>query len=367
MLFSEILGQSGVKQKLQESLSGDRIPHAQLFIGREGSGALSLALAFAQRMVCETPIQGDSCGKCRGCIKAAKHTHPDIHFTFPTVGTNAVSSDSLKTWREAIMANPYLNVFDWLSNLGAENKQGNITKAECVQILQKLNLKSFESPNKILLIWMPEYLKKEGNRLLKIIEEPPLNTYIIMVAENADEILGTILSRCQIVKVPPIKESVLKEALIERHSLNEDTAVNISRLANGNYNQAQKMMSDLQDNSAEVFLDWMRKSWKGNGVEIVDWVSNIAGIGRENQKFFLQYGLHFLRECLVLPWHSEDQVRLEKKEIDTAEKMRKVLDWKKIEAMSQLINDCTYQVERNANPRVLFMDASLQLNQIFKS
>lgn len=367
MLFSEIIGQQPVKQKLQDSLAGDRIPHAQMFIGPEGSGALALALAFAQRIVCESPVENDSCGKCAGCLKATKLTHPDIHFTFPTVGTNAVSSNFMKPWREAMASNPYLNVFDWITLLGAENKQGNITKAECVQVLQKLNLKSFESPNKVLLIWMPEYLKKEGNRLLKIIEEPPANTYIIMVAEQAEEILGTILSRCQIVKVPPILEADLKTALIEKNNLTEEKAVNICRLANGNYLQAQKMMGDLEDNSAKVFLDWMRKSWKGNGVEITDWVSDIAGIGRENQKFFLQYGLHFLRECLVLPWQPKEQVRLEAEEINTAEKMRKVLDWKKIEAMSNLINDCTYQVERNANPRVLFMDASLQLNQIFKS
>jgi len=173
MHFRDIVGQLPVKQKLLESIAGERIPHAQLFVGPQGSGGLPLALAFAQRMVCANPSEDDSCGTCPGCIKAAKFAHPDIHFTFPTVGgSGSVSSSFLTQWRSALNDNPYLNIFDWISLLGAENKQGNITKAECVQVLQKLNLKSFESPNKVLIIWMPEYLKKEGNRLLKIIEEP---------------------------------------------------------------------------------------------------------------------------------------------------------------------------------------------------
>jgi len=157
------------------------------------------------------------------------------------------------------------------------------------------------------------------------------------------------------------------ETLQTKHQLEHAEALNIARLADGNYLQAKKMMGELDNNSAKVFLDWMRKAWKGNGVEISDWVNEIATIGRENQKFFLQYGLHFLRECLVMPWQEKEQIKLNPDEHNTADKMRKVLDWSKIEAMSSLINDCTYQVERNANPRVLFMDASLQLNNIFKS
>jgi len=368
MHFKDIVGQDPVKQKLLESIAGERIPHAQLFVGPQGSGGLPLALAFAQRMVCSNPSTEDSCGVCPGCLKAAKFAHPDIHFTFPTVGgSGSVSSNFLTQWRSALGENPYLNIFDWISFLGAENKQGNITKAECVQILQKLNLKSFESPNKVLIIWMPEYLKKEGNRLLKIIEEPPENTYIILVADDTEEILGTILSRCQIVKIPQLSERLLIETLKSKHELPEAEALNIARLSDGNYLQALKMMGELDNNSAKVFLSWMRKAWKGNGVEISDWVNEIATIGRENQKFFLQYGLHFLRECLVMPWQLMEQIRLNPEELNTAEKMRQVLDWSKIEAMCNLINDCTYQVERNANPRVLFMDASLQLNNIFKS
>ncbi len=368
MHFKNIIGQHTVKQKLLESIAAKKIPHAQIFMGPEGSGTLPLALAFAQLLVCENPTKTDSCGTCAGCLKASKFAHPDVHFTFPTVGgSGSVSSNYLKEWRDAISTNPYLNVFDWVSILGAENKQGNINKAECVQILQKLSLKSFESPNKVLVIWMPEYLKKEGNRLLKLIEEPPKNTYFILVAEDSEEILGTILSRCQIVKVPQIAEDDILASLLDKHQVEPSKAKNIARLANGNYLVAQKMMAELDNNSAIVFLEWMRKSWKGNGAEIVDWVNEIATVGRENQKFFLQYGLHFLRECLVMPWQTQEQLRLGQEEINTAEKMRQVLDWSKIEAMCALINDCSYHVERNANTRVLFMDASLQLNTIFKS
>jgi len=367
MQFNAIIGHQQLKEKLVSSIMEDRVPHAQLFVGPEGCGALQLAMAFAQRLVCTNSNQTDSCGECPACQKASKMIHPDIHYSYPSIGSKAISQHFIKEWRQALVDQPYMNVHDWLQHIQAENKQGNITKDECTNIIKKLSLKSFESEAKILLLWMPEFLAKEGNRLLKIIEEPPEQTYFLFVAEQPEQILGTILSRCQLVKVPTIKDDEIEASLIKDHGVAKETARSIAQVAEGNFRQALQMVDAKDADTAQLFLEWMRKAWKGHGVEITQIVDEIAALGRENQKYFLQYGLHFLRECLVIPWQTDDQRRLLENEAATAAKMRSVLDWQKIQGLSRLMDDCSYYVERNANPRILFMDASLQLHQIFKA
>lgn len=367
MQFNAIIGHQDLKAKLISSIREDRVPHAQLFVGPEGCGALQLALAFAQRLICENPQAEDSCGECSACRKSSKMIHPDIHYSYPTIGGKAISQNFIKEWRTALTDQPYQNVHDWLQALQAENKQGNITKDECTNIIKKLSLKAFESSYKILILWMPEFLAKEGNRLLKIIEEPPENTFFLFVAQQPDQILGTILSRCQLVKIQGLKSADIAQALEDGHGADAATAATIAQVADGNFREALQMMDAKDSDTSSLFLEWMRKSWKGHGVEVVQMVDKIAALGRENQKYFLQYGLHFLRECLVIPWQAADQNKLLAQEADTAAKMRKVLDWQKIQGISQLMDDCTYYVERNANPRILFMDASLQLHQIFKA
>ncbi|NNE30245.1 MAG: hypothetical protein HKN16_11445, partial [Saprospiraceae bacterium] len=285
--------------------------------------------------------------------------------SYPTVGGKALSTDFLKQWREALSKSPYFNVHDWLQHLDAENKQGNITAAECNKIIHKLSLKPFESENKILVLWMPEFLVKEGNRLLKIIEEPPSNTYFIFVAENTQNILPTILSRCQLLKVPALSTEVIEQQL-RTEGVDPLLAKSVSKTSQGNFRMAQKILGVQDDSTSKLFLDWMRKAWQGNGKDIVDVVNEISGMGREKQKYLLQYGLHFLRECLVMGWQDSEKIRLLETELVSAQKMSRVLDWQKIESMSSLMDDCTFYVERNANPRILFMDASFKLHQIFK-
>ncbi|HNL07509.1 MAG TPA: hypothetical protein PKH93_08045, partial [Chitinophagales bacterium] len=200
MQFKQIIGQTNTKRYLMESAQHDHISHAQLFLGNEGCGALSLALAFAQYVNCSNRQTDDSCGRCSNCKKSQKLIHPDIHYCYPTIGSKAKSTDLLTEWREAVLKNPYMNVFQWLQHLKADNKQGNITAEECEDIIRKLSFTTYEAPYKILLLWMPEYLGKEGNRLLKIIEEPPPNTLFLLVAENANLVLNTILSRTQLLR-----------------------------------------------------------------------------------------------------------------------------------------------------------------------
>ncbi|MEL6923112.1 MAG: hypothetical protein AAFO94_03620 [Bacteroidota bacterium] len=366
MQFKDIIGQQAVKQSLLSMVQSNRMPHAQLFLGPEGSGKLALALAFAQYLLCTDRSSTDSCGVCRHCRRAAKFIHPDLHFTFPVVGSKITSSHYLKEWRLALSENIYLNVNQWLQGIGAENKQGNINKDECVQIIHKLSLKSFESEYKILILWLPEYLAKEGNRLLKIIEEPPENTVFLLVAENADLILNTILSRCQLVKVRPLSDEDLAKALEAKKGLPTEAAQGIAQITEGNYNEALQLAERKQNNNAELFLDWMRKCYLGNGVQLVNWVEKFATLGRENQKHFFRYALHFMREYLKLKMVGQQAVRLQSNELRTANNLLKVIGFDQVEKITMLFDESYYHIERNANPKVLLLDASIQLNKILK-
>lgn len=367
MLFSEIIGQVGVKQLLQQMVANDRTPHALLLLGTPGSGHLALALAFAQYVLCENrTADNEACGTCRNCTKMQKLIHPDVHFSFPAVGANAASDQFMVQWRTALLDNPYLDVNQWLQLIGAENKQGNITKEECVNIVKKLSLKTFESEYKLLLMWLPEYLGREGNRLLKMIEEPPEKTIFILIAEQAELILPTILSRCQTVKVNPLHDDEVVMGLQEKKKVTLEQAQAAAYLANGNFNEALQMLDYEEDDHANLFLDWLRRCYKGNGIELVNWVEKFAGAGRENQKHFLKYGLHFLREFMVLKLTDGGAVRLRANELKTAQNLLPIIEIEQLEKMADLFNDCAYYVERNANPKVLFLDASIQVNGILK-
>ena len=236
MQFREIVGQAAVKQRLINSVKENRVSHAQLFLGPEGSGNLPLAVAYAQYVACEDRQPDDSCGVCPSCRKYQKLAHPDLHFSYPFFAKhkddNALTF--MEQWREAFLANPYLSLDTWRGYLDAENKQANINIAECHQVIKKLSLKPFESAYKILILWLPEYLDKEGNALLKIIEEPQPNTLFLLVAQNQDQILNTILSRTQLVKIPALEYEEIKDYLINRHQQTDHAAGEIAYLSNGN-------------------------------------------------------------------------------------------------------------------------------------
>ncbi|MEY3052034.1 MAG: hypothetical protein RLY31_1819 [Bacteroidota bacterium] len=367
MLFKDIIGQHTAIDALQRMVENGRMPHALLLSGAPGSGDLALAIAMAQYVLCEQPKDQQACDTCSACRKAARYVHPDLHFSFPVIGSGALSDNHLPEWRAALSENAYLNVNQWLHRLGAENKQGNINKDECLAIQKKLSLKAFEGKYKVLVLWLPEFLGKEGNRLLKLIEEPPPDTLIILVTNQTDMILNTILSRCQVIRVPPLRDEAIAEALVLRQGLDTEKAKAVALLAAGDYNEALSLRSRAEHDYAGQFLDWMRKCYRGNGAELVTWADSIAATGRESQKQFLQYGLHFLREYLVLQTRSSDKVRLLPNELQTAGNLRKIMGWEAVVGMERLLSDCSYYVERNANQKLLFLDASLRLNNILKN
>lgn len=365
------LGQQRAKSFLDRLYHGGRVPHALLFVGQTGWGTLALAAEFARWLLCESSAESlgasaGPCGTCNACIKTGHWVHPDLHFSYPTIGANAVSTGFIKEWRTVLTENPYLDANSWLQQIGAENKQGNITKDECHAIIKKLSLKAFEGRYKILLMWLPEYLGKEGNRLLKLIEEPPEQTVFILVAENADLILPTILSRCQLVKTDPLSDEDIIAGLTGRRNVEMNRARQIAFLSGGDFHQALQLADNPENDDAALLLDWLRKCWRGNGIDLVKWTENFAKLGRENQKQFLHYGLHFLRELLAMVITRGANARLPAAELQNAQNMANVLDFEKITKMVNVLNDNIYFIERNANPKILFLDTSIQINRILK-
>ena len=392
MLFNQVIGQDEVKQHLVEMLQQNRLSHALLFLGKEGNGSLSLALAFAQYLVCdkvqiksnataapslfgdEEPITtlanipSEACGVCLPCIKAQQFIHPDIHFSFPVItkkpGEKPISNMFVADWREFIQQNPYGSVYDWLQFLGAENKQGNITAEECNDIIRKLSLKSFESDYKILVMWLPEFLGKSGNKLLKLIEEPPANTIFILVAENEEQILPTILSRCQLVKIPRLKNQEIKDALIKRSNVNEETAQQIAGIAEGNYHEALQLLQHAQEDWHEYLKEWLNAAIKTGPLDQTKWVEDMSRLGREKQKQFLRYFNHLLEQSIRLRIMGSQALQMAENEKEFAEKINKISGVSQQQIIIEEIDKATYHIERNANPKMLFMALTIKLHHI---
>jgi DNA polymerase-3 subunit delta' len=391
MQFSNVIGQQVLKKELPELMQDNRLAHALIFLGKEGSGALSLALAFAQFVVCEKvnpPAGGregislfgeasaveririmDSCGVCPSCIKAQKFVHPDIHFSYPVVtkkaGTPPISTDYITEWREFISLYPYGNVYDWLQFIGAENKQGNITANECNDIIRQLNLKSFESEYKILLMWMPEYLGNEGNKLLKVIEEPPPNTLFLLVAENESLILQTILSRCQLIKVPPLKTKDIEEALISRNKTEVVTARQIASVSDGNYREALQQSRHADEDWQSLLREWLNAIMKTGPIAQTRWVEEISRLGREKQKQFLRYFNHLLEQAIRLRAMAAVE-GLPEKEQDFATRLNRIAGIEQQEAIIQELDRAAYYIERNANAKILFHALTIKLYHIIQ-
>ena len=378
MLFKEVFGHEKIKQHLVESYRAERTAHAQIFLGKEGNGALALALAYAQFLLCEQPADQDACGTCGACRKTNKYVHPDLHFSYPTVGSKAISTNFIKEWRAAITENPYLNANQWLEYLGAENKQGNITKDECVSIVQRLSYKALEGRFKIMILWLPEYLGKEGNRLLKLIEEPRPNTVFLLISEEEGKILNTILSRCQLVNIPRLEDEQIAKALEQNKNLSAQKAQTIAYLVEGNYNKACALVEDMDDNNATLFVDWLRVCYQGKPQEMVQWVEGIVSgkhpqkdfftkMGRKDQVVFLQYALYFLKEFLSLQLGGGQlKVRLQKAELTTAQNMLKVIGVDQLQELITLFDETAFHVERNGNLRILFLDVSIKIHHILR-
>jgi DNA polymerase III subunit delta' len=388
MQFQSITGQTATKQQLVQMIQHNRLSHALLFLGKEGSGALQLAMAFAQYIVCTPkPPEGDlfgasepetentkqktfdSCGQCAACKKANELVHPDIHFSYPVItkkpGEKPISADFIKEWREFVVQSPYGNVYDWLQFIGAENKQGNITASECNDINRTMSLKSFESEYKILIMWLPEFLGKEGNKLLKLIEEPPPNTLFIFVAENEDLILPTILSRTQLVKIPLLTNKEVEAALQLKEGVKPEKAQQIAAVTDGNYREALQLLQHAEDDWQLMLRDWLNAVLKTGPVAQVKWIEETAKLGREKQKQFLKYFIHLLEQAVRL--RAIGAPKIQSDETDFALRLNKICSIGQQEAIINELDKASYYIERNANAKMLFHALSIRLYHIISN
>lgn len=353
-----------IYQSLISSLNKGVLPHALIIAGVDGCGHLELAHHLATEIVA-SKVQSESEEKILTTRhKAYKYIHPDIHYSFPFIGSTT-SNDFLNEWRKALSEDIFMNITQWMMRLDGENKQANINAKECNNIIQKLGLKSFESEYKVLLMWLPEYLGKEGNRLLKLIEEPPDNTIFILVTEQIDRILNTILSRCQLVKVPPLSDQEIKSRLMDERDIDEGTAEKISFLAEGNFRIALNMSQDNVIDFSNMLFDWLRTCYALNPEAIVNWCEEFSKVKKEQQKYFITYALQFFRSFLLLDVLDRDQLRFHPKEIDVAEKLKRFVDLDALEAIEELMNDSFMMIERNANVKMLFMRNSIKIHELF--
>ncbi len=396
MLFKDVIAQEAVKNHLIEMVNQNRLSHALLLLGKEGSGALPLAIAFANYVSLSSSeiVASESTPSLFGeeepsaakpqhnnwqdadawiqkqtaYSKVSGMVHPDIHFSYPVIprksGDKPVSTDYITEWRAFVQQYPYGNAYDWLQYIGAENKQGNITAYECTDIIRKLNLKSFESDFKILLMWLPEYLGNEGNKLLKLIEEPPPNTLFLLVAENENLILPTILSRTQLVKVPAPDSSEIQLALQEKADITAEQARQIALLCEGNYHEALQLLQHTGDDWLGILREWLNAIIRTGPVAQVKWVDDISKLGREKQKQFLKYFNHLLEQSIRLQIIPSVSDQLPATERDFAERLNKIASLSQHQAIIEELDKAVYYIERNANAKMLFHALTIKLYHI---
>lgn len=374
MLFKHVVGHQAIKERLISSVQNNRISHAQLFLGMEGSGALAMALAYAQYIQCENKQDNDACGTCRSCIQMNKLVHPDVHFAFPVNTSPSVKKDPLsekflKEWREMILKNAYFNRNQWYEALGIENKQGIINKAESEEIIRKLNLKTYESEYKILILWLPELMNAtSANMLLKLIEEPPAKTLFILVSESDENLLGTIRSRTQLIKIPLIDKEEIGNALVDKFNIDKEQAKGLAQIANGNFNKALELIKteEEQDFNFEKFVEIMRYAYLVEVPGILKWVESIAPIGRERLKNFLDYGINLIRENLMMNLKQDNLVYLPLKEHEWSVKFSPYIHIDNVYEIIEEFNLAHAHISQNANAKIVLTDMSLRITKLIK-
>jgi DNA polymerase-3 subunit delta' len=378
MLFADILGQNHIKTHLAKSVDNGRIPHAQLFVGKEGCGTLPTAIAYARYVLCKNIGAENNDGNEACNIKFKNFSHPDLHFAFPVITSSKakshpVSKHYLEEWRQLLKEQPYGNLFDWYKLLGVDNKQGQIGVDEALDIVKSLSLKSYEGGYKVMIIWMAEKMNTAcANKLLKLIEEPPNKTIFILIAEDEEQIINTIRSRCQILHFPPLAEEVIKEALIKDYSLDATVAAKIAHQANGNYNKACDLVyqdsEDLQ--FEEWFVFWIRSAFKAKGNkkaihDLISWSEDIAKTGRETQKQFLHFCINFIRQALLLNYGASNLVYLEPKSKNfKLENFAPFIHNNNILEISEELQNAIYHIERNGNSKIILTDLSIKLTRL---
>jgi DNA polymerase-3 subunit delta' len=378
MQFSEILGQEYIKSHLTKSADSGRIPHAQLFVGPEGSGTLPMAIAYAQYILCNNS-NGENNGENESCnLKFDKLSHPDLHFVYPTVSTEDVktkpkSIDFISDWRAFVTHNPYGSLFDWYAVLDVNNKQGLIRVEDASDIVKTLSLKSFEGGYKVMIIWMADKMNVEAsNKLLKLLEEPPEKTIFILITEQEEDLIQTIRSRCQVLHFGGLPENTIAATLVAQKQIDPKLAATIAHQAQGNFNKALHLLQNDDDSYPfdEWFVTWVRAAFKAKGnaaaiQDLIQWSDEVAGLGRETQKKFLSFCVEMFRQALLLNYESPSLVYLDPKvEKFELAKFAPFVNGSNIQEIFKELSDAMYHIERNGNAKIILTDLSIQLTRL---
>jgi len=369
MLFSSIPGHEVIKSKLLNACNHGRLPHAILLHGPEGNGGLALGLSIITYLLCTNPNAEDACGDCDNCSKTGSFIHPDVHYSFPTFNNDgSKTSDAfIKEWRQVLKTNPYMSYEDWMESIKGkddQNKQGNITSEECREIIRKLSLMSYEGGKKFMLIWLPEFFGQSGNILLKLLEEPPADTHLILVAEDINQILPTIVSRTQIFSVPGFTPNAISLFLQKNHLKSEKQATAISFLSKGNLSIAKNLLDEEDTGYTETMQSWLQYCYARNTSKINEWVATTSAFGREKIKQFLENTLYIFGECLHCRFIEGHMPRVPEANAKFVMDISKILTESKIERIYRHINDTIYHIERNANPKISLFNLSMMLRNI---
>lgn len=382
MLFSEVIGQKTLKNKLIEIAKTGRTSHALLFSGKEGYGALPLAIAYAQYLNCPDRTDQDSCGVCASCVQMSGLIHPDVHYVYPvnksksaesvagTEGDKPVSEQFIHRWREQILEAPqkgYFNEQMWYKTIDIDNKQGNISRYEADRIIQKLSFKAFGSKYKILIIWLPERMNEQAaNALLKILEEPWENTLFFLITESPEKLLKTILSRTQEINVPAIGSTELSLWLQENQSLSESEANRLAHLSFGSLLELQRLTAgeESEDEYFDLFVKLMRLSYEDKHMQLLEWAETIASMGRESQKTYLENSVRLLRNAYMLSMNMGDISYLHGKEYEFCKKFAPFVNNRNIESLVTETERTVGDIARNGNPKIIFSHYALLVSKL---
>lgn len=373
MYFKDVVGQEVIKKRLIRSVEEERISHAQMFSGHSGTGKLAMALAYAQYISCKNRGADDSCGVCPSCHKYQKLAHPDLHFVFPIFNAKQfnkpVSDDFLPKWREKVLGNPYFQLSHWLMHIDAGNAQGEIYERESESILRKLNLKSFESEFKVMIIWLPEKMNQAcSNKLLKMIEEPPSKTLFILITENEEGVIGTIRSRAQLVKFPFVDNVALKNALLNIENMDPGIVPDAVHLASGSYIRALEYLTPGDDEQFyfEKFQEMMRFAYKREVSELIVWADEMAKIGRDKQKAYFAAALRLVREYFVSNMNHSEIVYMKREEKEWGKKFAPFINERNIVPFADEFELGIKHISMNGNPRIVFLDTALRMVRLIK-
>jgi DNA polymerase III subunit delta' len=360
MQFKDVIGQNDLKQHLIQEILSDKISHAKLFLGEAGFGTLPIVLAYIQFLFCENKQSNDSCGKCNSCKKTAGIVHPDLHFSFPIIlAEGKVSDEFLSEWRKKVLENPYFNLNQWSEFIDEKNRKPQIGSEESLAIIKKLSLKSFEGNFKVMVIWMASEMNTTcANKLLKIIEEPTPNTLIILIADNQENLLQTIISRTQLIRVPSIHVHELATEIQSKFNVEKTHSESIAAQSEGNFIETLSLLNENESKNLnrDFFIQLMRVCYKKEVNGMLDWAEEISSIGKEKHKNFLKYALHMFRQSLLKNYTDEQLIKVSSEELQFLKNFAKFITGNNIFDFMENFNDAYYHIDRNANPKLLFTD-----------